>query len=314
MITTPSSRYDAAGVVGIINKILKKNEKTGFNGQANVSVGTRDKYNAGVNLNYGTGSINYYTSYNYQNRRQFRESVVFRENRMGNSSPFLDQDAYGERVDLTHLFRGGLDYTVSENKTFGFYMQGNFREREGLNNLNQRSLTTFRNLDSLFVRHQNDTRESFNTEAAVNYDWKIDTLGQRLFTSLSYSWDERTQLENYEQLFYNESMEAVPENNLIQRNTVPQWSDLYVFQPDFIKPFANGGSLESGLKGTYSIWDRGQEFAQGDLKNNFNPAPIDTLTDNSIFKEDVYAAYVSYGHRVGKLDTKAGFGLNIQKP
>lgn len=306
LITNPSSRYDAAGVGGIINIILKKNEKTGFNGQANVSVGTRDKYNAGVNLNYGAGNVNYYASYNYQNRRLFRESDVFRENRIGNSSPFLDQDSYGERVDITHLIRGGFDYNITENKTFGFYAQGNFRDREGFTDLNQRSLNSFRTLDSLYVRNQNDTRESFNAETGVNYDWEIDTLGQRLFTSLSYSRDQRTQLENYEQLFFNEANEAVPDNNLIQLNNVPQTSDLYVFQLDYIKPFANGGSLESGLKGTYSIWDRGQEFSQGDIGNNFNPAPIDSISDNFIFKEDVYAAYMSYRNRVGKIGYQGG--------
>jgi iron complex outermembrane receptor protein len=306
LITNPSSRYDAAGVGGIINIILKKNEKTGFNGQANVSVGTRDKYNAGVNLNYGAGKVNYYASYNYQNRRLFRESDVFRENRIGNSSPLLDQDSYGESIDITHLIRGGFDYNITENKTFGFYAQGNFRDREGFNNLNQRSLNSFRNLDSLYVRNQNDTRESFNAETGVNYNWEIDTLGQKLFTSLSYSRDERTQLENYEQLFFNEANEAVPENNLIQLNTVPQTSDMYVFQLDYIKPFADGGSFESGLKGTYSIWDRGQEFSQGDQGNNFVPSPIDSISDNFIFREDVYAAYMSYRNRVGKIGYQGG--------
>lgn len=306
LITNPSSRYDAAGVGGIINIILKKNEKTGFNGQLNVSAGTRDKYNAGVNLNYGGEKVNYYAAYNYQNRRTFRESEVFRENRIDNISPFLDQDSYGERIDVTHLIRGGLDYNITENKTFGFYAQGNFRDRESFNSLNQRSLNSFSNLDSLYVRNQNDTRESFNAETGVNYNWEIDTLGQRLYTSLSYSRDERTEEENIEQLFYNESNEAVPENNLIQLNTVPQSSDLYVFQLDYIKPFANGGSLESGLKGTYSIWDRGQEFAQGDQGNNFIPAPIDSISDNFIFNEYVYAAYMSYRNRVGKIGYQGG--------
>lgn len=307
LITNPSSRYDAAGVGGIINIILKKNEKTGFNGQANVSVGTRDKYNAGVNLNYGAGKVNYYASYNYQNRRLFREADIFRENRIGNSSPFLDQDSYGERVDITHLFRGGLDYNITENQTFGFYAQGNFRDREGFTDLNQRSLNSFRNQDSLYVRSQNDSRQSFNAESGVNYNWEIDTLGQRLFTSLSYSRDERTQLENYEQLFFNEANESVPNNRLIQLNDRPQTSDLYVFQLDYVKPFANGGSLESGLKGTYSLWDRGQEFSQGDIGNNFNPVPIDSISDNFIFKEDVYAAYMSYRNRVGKIGYQGGF-------
>ncbi|MCC5939362.1 MAG: TonB-dependent receptor [Lunatimonas sp.] len=306
LITNPSSRYDAAGVGGIINIILKKNEKTGLNGQVNVSAGTRDKYNAGVNLNYGAGKVNYYASYNYQNRRMFRESDAFRENRINGVSPFLDQDSYGESVDINHLLRGGIDYNINENQTLGFYAQGNFRDRTGFNNLNQRSLNSLNRQDSLFVRNQNDTRESFNAETGVNYNWEIDTLGQRLFTSLSYSRDERTQVENYEQFFFNESNEAVPANNLQQINTVPQTSDLYVFQLDYIKPFRDGGSLETGLKGTFSLWDRSQEFMQGDQNNAFIPTPIDSISDGFVFNEDVYAAYMSYRNRVGKVGFQGG--------
>ncbi|HSF55819.1 MAG TPA: TonB-dependent receptor, partial [Algoriphagus sp.] len=65
LITNPSSRYDAAGVGGIINIILRKNTATGFNGQLNASIGTREKYQAGVNLNYGKEKANYFFSYNW---------------------------------------------------------------------------------------------------------------------------------------------------------------------------------------------------------------------------------------------------------
>lgn len=306
LITNPSSRYDAAGVGGIINVILKKDEESGFNAQANISAGTRDKYNAGVRLNYGTGKANYYASYNYQNRRIFRESNVLRENRLGGVSPFLDQDSYGESKRINHLLRGGIDYNFNDKHTLGFYAQGSFRERTGFDNLNQRSLDGMNNLDSLFVRNQDDASESMNAETGISYLWDIDTLGQRFSTSISYARDERTQVENYEQLFYNQFNEPVPSNNLIQLNTVPQTSDLYVYQMDYVKPFANGGTLETGVKGTFSTRDRSQEFRSGDENNDFVPTPVDSISDSFRFKEDVYAAYLSYRNNVGKLGFQGG--------
>ncbi|MFC4873851.1 TonB-dependent receptor domain-containing protein [Negadavirga shengliensis] len=306
LITNPSSRYDAAGVGGIINIILKKNERTGFNGQANVAIGTRDKYNAGVNLNYGAGKVNYYASYSFQDRRTFRESEAYRENFLPNISPVLDQDSYGERFDKTHLVRGGLDYNIADNKVFSFYAQGNFRDRTAFNELNQRSINSGGNLDSLFVRNQDDVRESTNLETGMSYDWEIDTLGQRLFTSLSFSRDERFQVENYEQLFYNNAHEEVPANYLLQINDRPQTSDLYVFQMDYEKPFQNGGRLESGLKGTFGSWDRIQEFRQGDQSTGFEPVRNDTISDTFSFKEDVYAAYASYRNNTNNFGYQFG--------
>lgn len=306
LITNPSSRYDASGVGGIINIILKKDQRLGFNGQANVSVGTRDKYQAGFNINYGGEKINYFGSYNYQDRTLFRESEALRSTSIPNASPFLDQDGYGENRDRNHFMRGGFDYKPSENSTFSFYGQANFRERTGFNELNQRSQNAARQLDSLFVRNEDDTRSSFNVETGVSYSHDFDTLGQQLFTSLSYSRDERDQTELYNQLFYNSFMEEVPQNFLSQSNLRPQVSDLYIFQLDYIKPFQGGGNLEAGVKGTFGLWDRGQEFFQADESTNFQSVRNDTISDNFTFQEDVYAAYTSYRNRTGKLGYQVG--------
>ncbi|MGY6559329.1 MAG: TonB-dependent receptor domain-containing protein [Nitritalea sp.] len=306
LITNPSSRYDAAGVGGIINIILKKNQRTGLNGQVNVSAGTRDKYNAGVNLNYGTEKINYYASYNYQYRRLFRLSEGFREASLANASPILDQDSFQESVDVSHLFRGGFDWNVTDEQVIGFYAQGNFRQRDRFEILNQRSQRIDRSLDSLFVRNNDEVRESNNFETGLSYTYTIDSLGQRLFASASFSRDERFQVDFFDQLFFNEQMVEVPGNRLIQENERPQTSNLTVLQLDYEKPFRNGSQFETGLKGTLGTWDRAQTFSQGDENTEFVPIFDDFFSDAFSFTENVYAAYASFRHRVGKLGYQAG--------
>jgi iron complex outermembrane recepter protein len=306
LITNPSSRYDAAGVGGIINIILKKSQKTGLNGQANASVGTRDKYGAGINFNYGTEKVNWFGSYNYQDRRLFRERESVRESFIAGISPILDQDSYGENRDKNHLARAGFDLNFTENKTLGFYAQGSFRDRSSFDFLNQRNLSSTRQLDSLFVRNSDETRNSFNIETGLNYTWEIDTLGQRFYTSASVSYDERIQEEFYDQLFFNQFNQEVASNRLLQFNERPQTSTFYVLQLDYEKPFANGGKFESGLKGTFGEWDRQQIFSQGDIGTEFLPVFNDFFSDRFNFKEDVYAIYSSYRNKAGKLGYQAG--------
>ncbi len=306
LITNPSSRYDAAGVGGIINIILKKNQNLGLNGQVNAAVGTRDKYTGGLNLNYGVGKFNIYSSYNYQNRRRFRKSDENRVSVLPGVSPILDQDSYNEEVDISHLIRGGIDYNFSENSTLGVYAQGNFGGEDAFEDLHQRSLRSTGQLDSLYVRNSTEAEDNGNFEGGVNYTFNVDTTGHRFYTSFSYSKDYRDHYNEYFQHFFNSMNEEVPSKGLRQLNDRTSSSTFYIFQADYERPVGENTSMEAGVKGTFGIWERGQEFAQGDEASDFLPIRNDTISDVFDFNEDVYAAYLIFRGKAGQIGYQAG--------
>ncbi|RYY54786.1 MAG: TonB-dependent receptor, partial [Chitinophagaceae bacterium] len=63
VITKPSSRYDAAGSAGIINIILKKNKKAGFNGQLRIAGGVPNETRISPSLNYKSNKLNLFATY-----------------------------------------------------------------------------------------------------------------------------------------------------------------------------------------------------------------------------------------------------------
>ncbi|MDN3669595.1 TonB-dependent receptor [Echinicola jeungdonensis] len=210
LITNPSSRYDASGVGGIINIILKKNERNGFNGQTNVSIGTRDKYAGGLVLNYGIEKVNFFSSYNYQNRKRFRKAEGKRVSNILGASPILDQDAYNEEVEISHLVRGGADFHLSGNSQFGIFAQGNFNQEDEEETLNQRSLNSQEVLDSLYVRESTEDESGDHFEIGLTYNLEMDTLGQSMYASVSYAKDGRSQVDDFIQYFFSENRMEVP--------------------------------------------------------------------------------------------------------
>ena len=52
IITNPSARYEAEGVGGVINIILKKEKQNGFNGSVEIVTGTPTNLGAATNFNY----------------------------------------------------------------------------------------------------------------------------------------------------------------------------------------------------------------------------------------------------------------------
>ncbi len=60
VITNPSAKYDASGGnAGILNIVLKKNKKTGYNGNIMAGVDSRGGINGGGNFNVRQGKINF---------------------------------------------------------------------------------------------------------------------------------------------------------------------------------------------------------------------------------------------------------------
>jgi len=305
LITNPSSRYDAQGVGGIINIILKKDERMGVNGQVNAAVGTRDKYQTGFNINYGVGNFNLYSSYNYQYRNLFEISESLRRTQAPNVSPFLDQDFNTDAHNQSHLFRLGGDYYINENATIGVYGQFNRSSRDRSRIYNQRHQDINRNLDSLYNRTLTEDQFSRNIETGITFNYDLDTIGQQLYASFSYANNEQERTEFFDQLFFNTQREEVPQNRQDQIYGRPSQSDLFIGQVDYTKPFSGGGRLEAGLKTTMLFNNLAQTFDQLDLSTGIY-IPNDTITNRFTFEELVHAGYLVYRNRFNKFAYQAG--------
>ncbi|NRA92733.1 MAG: TonB-dependent receptor, partial [Psychroserpens sp.] len=65
LITNPSAKYNPEGMSGLINIILYKNTKIGFNGNINLGL-TKEifaKFNSSIDMNYRNGKFNFYGNY-----------------------------------------------------------------------------------------------------------------------------------------------------------------------------------------------------------------------------------------------------------
>jgi hypothetical protein len=79
IITNPGAKYDASGgTAGILNIVLKKNRKAGYNGNIRAGVDQRGKFNTGGDINIKQGKINFFLAGNYNQRKSISTGTTNR--------------------------------------------------------------------------------------------------------------------------------------------------------------------------------------------------------------------------------------------
>lgn len=89
IITNPSAKYDAGGGGGIINFVLKKNRKPGYNGSIRASIDKRGKPGFGAEVNMRQGKMNYFAAGNLQFRKSLAEIETSRRDSMKDKIGYL---------------------------------------------------------------------------------------------------------------------------------------------------------------------------------------------------------------------------------
>jgi len=305
VITNPSSRYDADGAAGIINIILKKEQAKGFNGNVQLNVGTRDKYNASVNANLRLNKLNLFGSYNFRDERRFSYRNADRRNIFENDSvSYLVQRQNAVRRGSNNNLRLGFDYalTKQDNLTLSVLYRPEYSydtEQEVFNTLNGD-----RQLLGRTLRTNAETEPERGLDYAANYRRTFEKEGRLLTADATTSSNTGIEYQNFN------STTDLPDELLTpsfqigtQRATNQQNNRVTVLQTDFTNPLKGKQKFETGLKYTYRKLGADYQFTN-QIGNEFVNNPL--YTNNFIYTENTSAAYANFGNELKKFSYQVG--------
>jgi iron complex outermembrane recepter protein len=308
LITNPSARYEAEGVGGIINIILKDERHYGFNGQVTMSSGTGNKYSAGFNMNYRMNNWNFNTSYSGQYREMWEMNNSFRQNFAIGRTPVIDQDYYTENWRRSHLLRAAAEYNLNRNTSARLYGNVNMQNRDRERLYNIRNLDQAMVTDSIYVRNLNEDQSQVNYETGLDFVWQNDNETRfRAAATLSINDQDRIEYFDQTQTYFNTSPhDQVQVNQFYSR---PQTGNMLVLQADFDFNPLEDTRLETGLRAELRFDDRSQHFGQisplsGDtLSIVINGLPV---TNAFNYNRNIYAAYASFADNRNRLSYLLG--------
>jgi iron complex outermembrane recepter protein len=304
LITNPSARYDAEGVGGIINIVLKQKRAPGFNGQLNASIGTGNKYTGGVILNYSKNKLNLNTSYSWQSRESWRSSAGFREMLNSPFPTILDQKDRSDNLQVSHLVRTRLDYQISQTSSVGIFANFNTRNSSSEGISKSKSFSAFIQPDSILVRETIGSDERDNLEFGASFNWQGNN-GRKLSTLASWTFDSRNDFEEIDQLYYLSSLDETPGRDLSQTYDRPFANQQGVFQIDYERNVSETRRFEAGFKSNIRMDEREQIFMALDpFSNQF--VNDDFISNEFSYDEQIYAAYTIFRDKIGKFSYQAG--------
>jgi len=305
IITNPSARYEAEGSAGIINIILKKDQKQGFNGSIELIAGQPTNYGAAANLNYRHRKINFFINYGFSYRVSPGGGTMFQERFVGDTTFLLRQTTDNEMTGLNNNIRGGLDYFFSENNI----LTASYLWRRS----DARRLSDIRYEDYLYnlstplgytLRQQDETEDEPNSEYSIVYKRKFGSEGHELTAEAKYlNYWERSDQMFPQQTFFPDGTEDISKN-IFQRSLNDEYENQYLLQVDYVRPIGKDGKFETGLRSSFRDMVNDYIVTEKNADGSFTTLP--GLDNYFIYKENINGAYAIYGNKHQKFSWQAG--------
>ena len=305
VITNPSAKYDASGGnAGILNIILKKNKKSGYNGNLNAGIDKRGGINGGGSFSVRQDKFNFTVS-TFTNQMRNR-STGFTDIRSLFTSPNLLVNQNSEtRMKGGFIFgRIGVDYFATNRLTFSagaVRVHGEFNPN------------TFLSTDSAYdqgsyisysERNTNNEREfnAYGGQAGLKY--LFPKQGEELTADVNLFSGKNSNSSIFNTNIYK--FNGGNKTGDIQQQIIGDGTNKnFTVQTDYVKPIGTAGKLETGARAQIrKISNTQGNYFYNAAAGEFQRIP--SSTSNYKNEDKVYAAYLSYGNMIKNFGYKLG--------
>ncbi len=304
VITNPSARYDAEGMSGIINIVLKEEQEIGTKGVFTVTGGFPTNANASVNLSHNLKNWGFSAGYSNRYRDYGGYSSEDRRTAFGDSIVNLDQYEDNNRNQLGHNFRAGIELRQKRNT---FSLNGNYRFAESDNDtkVDYTTTTDAGGYLARFHRNNSEFEDEFSYDVSLDFDRKFTEKGRKLTATINANISEETEDTDAQTDYFGGAGFNSITSSLIQHSLNKEAQTNGVAQVDYVHPLAGKQNLELGYKSSLRII-KSDYFVEelNPVTNDFET--LQGVTNQFDYTEGIHAAYANYSNQWDKFGIMAG--------
>lgn len=304
LITNPSAKFDASGgTAGILNIVLKKEKKVGYNGSIRANLDSRARIGLGGDINLRQQKVNFFLNGMYNQRKSISNGTTERLNLFDNPDTYMYQSDKSVQLGYFAFVRGGIDYFISNRNTLSAsinYVNGNFKPNT-LSDISIDTLSTPKT--SSFYQRDATTDGGFkNLGTMLSFKHNFPKAGMEWTADVTYNKSKNSNSSNIVTDTFN-----VPQYQLIgtygQLQKIEGNNENVIIQTDFTNPITDKIKLELGARAQLRKNSSMSDFYFDD-NGKWELQPISQTNYKS--NDDVYAAYVNYSHQLKNFGYQLG--------
>lgn len=298
VITSPSAKYDAEGVGGIINIITKK-KVIGYNGYVSSYYSTLNNYSESLSLNLKTGRFGMSGYIGTSGSTKNIRSQSLNETTPYVNAAFSKRNLQGERFGRNIGTYGNLEitYDVDSFKTIALY--GNLGGYRNSSNVNQ-IINTEYSFQSPEIAYFFQNNSAKNPNAGIGTDF-IRRFRNKPDKELTFRFNGQFSKNN----LFNNSLQDYPQQDRYVINESISKNKEYTYQVDFTQPLKGKQKLELGTKAI--LRSASSDFTSLIKYNNTDNYKLNPSNSNRFnYHQEIYSIYGSYNFPFKKLSFRTG--------
>lgn len=300
VITNPSSKFEASGTAGILNIILKKSKKTGFNGSVTGTLGYLPQTNLNTNLSWRKGNLTWFLNGGggyRESKNTNRNNARFFNAVLDNDRTATDQESITDNNNSNYNASSGIVYDISDKTSVNASATVRTYESDNLGTITY-DYRFLKNPNSFIQRVNTGSNDNLAFQGDFGVDHKFDDKGQILSLSASLQSNRS----------YNDTDVNQTQNDLFElQNSINQTTKnkTLVGKADYELPIGENSKIEAGYR-----LDINQNIYDNDVLERTVANPefhfLNNYTYDAYYREIFNAGYVQFRSKIGKLGYQLG--------
>lgn len=300
VITNPSAKYEAQGMSGIINIILKKDRKAGYNGTINMGLAAPYRLNGGVNLNANINKWNVFINGNARQSRTWEETNSRRSNYTNDLT--YTSFTHNDRKPLSGFVNAGAEFNPNKYNKFTL-SQSIFNAKMRGHSVNTiENAVDFNQLQSKQIRENRYIGKPLSYTTNLQYKHSFRKPKEELNVELNFSKMRYLRSSDFATALYDSN--DVFTNSFFQKNPINGGNWNTTFQVDYTTPLFKNARLDLGEK-TYYI--RFKSENQPTIQYLNQPEVPETILKNHFqYTQQVHGVYANLANQWKRTGVQVG--------